>query len=155
MSRRSLLIGGGTVVAGMELPSCPNSLSTTHTHTHRYIYIYIKSARTLLTYLCPPPTTGLIAAPYLGFDLPNPFRTPGVQNIEKRFTAGGGSPTHTPATASKRGNQDVVEGNQDKHKGLGTKYWQDNYGEQRTEVGAVVSPPLPRVLLFLFYNPAW
>ena len=35
---------------------------------------------------------------------PNPYKTREVQNIEDRFTAGGGSPTHTPAAGTKRGN---------------------------------------------------
>ena len=34
---------------------------------------------------------------------PNPYKTQGIQNIEDRFTAGGGHPTHTPAVASKLG----------------------------------------------------
>jgi hypothetical protein len=37
---------------------------------------------------------------------PNPYKTQGVQNIEDRFSSGGGSPTHTPAVASHRGNGD-------------------------------------------------
>jgi hypothetical protein len=34
---------------------------------------------------------------------PNPYKTQGVQNIEDRFSAGGGHPTHTPAGGTKRG----------------------------------------------------
>lgn len=34
---------------------------------------------------------------------PNPYKTREAQNIEDRFTAGGGAPNHTPATATKRG----------------------------------------------------
>ena len=34
---------------------------------------------------------------------PNPYKTQGVQNIEDRFSSGGGSPTHTPAAGSQRG----------------------------------------------------
>lgn len=34
---------------------------------------------------------------------PNPYKTQGVQNIEDRFSAGGGHPTHTPGFATKRG----------------------------------------------------
>jgi hypothetical protein len=40
---------------------------------------------------------------------PNPYKTQGVQNIEDRFSAGGGSPTHTPAVASHRGNGDNLQ----------------------------------------------
>lgn len=34
---------------------------------------------------------------------PNPYKTQGVQNIEDRFSSGGGHPTHTPGTATQRG----------------------------------------------------
>jgi len=34
---------------------------------------------------------------------PNPYKTQGVQNIEDRYSAGGGHPTHTPAVASRLG----------------------------------------------------
>jgi len=34
---------------------------------------------------------------------PDPYKTQGVQNIEDRFSAAGGSPTHTPAGGSKMG----------------------------------------------------
>ncbi|CAN9091878.1 unnamed protein product [Alternaria alternata] len=33
---------------------------------------------------------------------PNPYKTQGVQNIEDRFSSGGGHPTHTPAGGSQR-----------------------------------------------------
>ena len=34
---------------------------------------------------------------------PNPYKTQGIQNIEDRFSSGGGHPTHAPAQASMRG----------------------------------------------------
>lgn len=34
---------------------------------------------------------------------PNPYKTREVQNIEDRFTAGGGTPYSTPAAGTKRG----------------------------------------------------
>jgi hypothetical protein len=34
---------------------------------------------------------------------PNPYKTQGVENIENRFSSGGGHPTHAPAQASMRG----------------------------------------------------
>ena len=34
---------------------------------------------------------------------PNPYKTQGVQNIEDRYTAGGGQPNHQPGTATARG----------------------------------------------------
>ena len=39
---------------------------------------------------------------------PNPYKTQGVQNIEDRFSAGGGSPTHTPAGGTKRGTSGFI-----------------------------------------------
>ena len=40
---------------------------------------------------------------------PNPYKTREVQNIEDRFTAGGGAPNHTPAAGTKRGTQSRIE----------------------------------------------
>lgn len=34
---------------------------------------------------------------------PNPYKTQGIENIENRFSSGGGNPTHAPAQASQRG----------------------------------------------------
>lgn len=34
---------------------------------------------------------------------PNPYKTREVQNIEDRFSAGGGTPHHTPGVATMRG----------------------------------------------------
>lgn len=34
---------------------------------------------------------------------PNPYKTQGVQNIEDRYSSGGGHPTHTPAGGTQRG----------------------------------------------------
>jgi hypothetical protein len=39
---------------------------------------------------------------------PNPYKTQGVQNIEDRFSAGGGHPTHTPAQGTKRGTNNTL-----------------------------------------------
>ncbi|KAH8731360.1 hypothetical protein GQ44DRAFT_325721 [Phaeosphaeriaceae sp. PMI808] len=55
---------------------------------------------------------------------PNPYKTQGVQNIEGRFSAGGGHPTHTPATATKRGSSsDDESGTQDGHKGPDSEHF--------------------------------
>lgn len=37
---------------------------------------------------------------------PDPYKTRGVQNIEDRFSAGGGHPNHAPAQASERGSSE-------------------------------------------------
>jgi hypothetical protein len=42
---------------------------------------------------------------------PNPYKTQGVQNIEDRFSSGGGSPTHTPAGGTKRGTSGIFPDN--------------------------------------------
>ncbi|KAL8908826.1 MAG: hypothetical protein Q9207_000552 [Kuettlingeria erythrocarpa] len=62
------------------------------------------------------------------------FRTFGVQNIEKRFTAGGGAPNHTPGQATKLGSHTDVTGNQLNHKGVGTPQHEEKIAEQRPEV---------------------
>ena len=73
-------------------------------------------------------------APYLGIELPNPFRTPAVQNIESRYSAGGGSQTHLPGAATKRGDYDNVVPNIDSHKGVGTKHFQEKVADQKGNV---------------------
>lgn len=40
---------------------------------------------------------------------PNPYKTQGVQNIEDRFSAAGGHPTHTPGTATKMGTISILK----------------------------------------------
>ena len=77
------------------------------------------------------PQTG--AAYYFNF-----LRTPGVNNIEKRFSSGGATPDHTPAAATPRGNSDQVIGNQDSHKGLGTSTHEEKIGEQRPQVSRAI-----------------
>ena len=70
--------------------------------------------------------------PYTG--LPNPFRTTGVENIEKRYSSGGGSKNHLPATATKRGDHDHVEGNTETAKGIGSPHHQEHFGGQKPDV---------------------
>jgi len=67
--------------------------------------------------------------------LPNPFRTPGVSNIETRWSSGGGAQNHTPGTATKRGSHDAVVGNVETSKGMGTPHWEEHIGGQKPEVG--------------------
>lgn len=62
------------------------------------------------------------------------FRSYGVQNIERRFSAGGGSPSHTPGAATKLGDMSNVTSGQEKSTGRGTPYHQEKFGEQRPEV---------------------
>ena len=38
------------------------------------------------------------------------FKTPGVRNIERRHTAAGGGPTHTPASGTRMGDENDVRG---------------------------------------------
>lgn len=45
------------------------------------------------------------------------FKTPGVRNIERRHTAAGGADNHTPAIASKLGDETSVDGRQETQKG--------------------------------------
>ena len=69
--------------------------------------------------------------------LPNPFRTPGVGNIEKRYSAAGGAPNHQPSTASPLGHPDKIEGNTVTHKGIGTPYHKEKYQEQKPDVSVL------------------
>ncbi|KAK0516229.1 hypothetical protein JMJ35_000832 [Cladonia borealis] len=65
--------------------------------------------------------------------LPNPFYTPGVQNIEKRYSSLGGAKNHQPAVATKKGDSEDVVGRQETQKGMGTPYHQEKIGEQRSD----------------------
>ena len=67
--------------------------------------------------------------------LPNPMRTTGVANIEKRYSSGGASPSHTPGSATPRGKIDQVTGNQEKSKGIGTPHYEENIGDQKKQAG--------------------
>ena len=61
------------------------------------------------------------------------MRTTGVENIERRYTAGGASPTQTPGVATKLGNQEDVVGNQSNSTGVGTENFKENISNQRTD----------------------
>lgn len=67
--------------------------------------------------------------------LPNPMRTTGVANIEKRYSSGGASPSHTPGSATPRGKVDQVIGNQEKSKGIGTPHYEEHIGDQKKQAG--------------------
>ena len=69
--------------------------------------------------------------------LPNPFYTPGVQNIEKRYSALGGAKNHQPAVATKKGDSEDVMGRQETHKGMGTPFHKEKYEEQKGDVSQV------------------
>jgi len=64
----------------------------------------------------------------------NPLRTPGVSNIEKRFSSGGGTPDHTPAVASPRGRPNQVHGKQEGETGINTPHYAEKIGEQTPQV---------------------
>ncbi|KAL8764389.1 MAG: hypothetical protein Q9184_000094 [Pyrenodesmia sp. 2 TL-2023] len=76
---------------------------------------------------------GCLIALFLSPYSPTLFRSYGVQNIEKRYTAGGGAPNHQPGSATKLGSHSDVTGKQLDHKGMGTPHHQEKVGEQRPE----------------------
>ncbi|KAI9670386.1 MAG: hypothetical protein M1817_004429 [Caeruleum heppii] len=66
------------------------------------------------------------------------FRTPGVKNIENAFSRGGGTKTHTPAIATKRGDSEHVTGgaaNQDQKQGIDSTSFQNKFGDQKPKPG--------------------
>ncbi|KAI8936009.1 hypothetical protein NX059_007511 [Plenodomus lindquistii] len=68
---------------------------------------------------------------------PNPYKTQGVQNIEDRFSAGGGSPTHTPAGASKLGTRSATD-NESRYEsqnkgGPESEHFKGNISDQQSE----------------------
>ncbi|KAK4697968.1 hypothetical protein P7C71_g181, partial [Lecanoromycetidae sp. Uapishka_2] len=79
---------------------------------------------------------GVVVGGYALFEftpLPNPFYTPGVQNIEKRYSSGGGAKNHLPGSATKRGDPESVSGNTEKAKGIGSPHYQENIGSQKAD----------------------
>ncbi|KAF1360183.1 hypothetical protein EJ07DRAFT_116067 [Lizonia empirigonia] len=69
------------------------------------------------------------------FWFPNPYKTQGVENIENRFSAGGGHPTHTPAQASMRGSSTDNEGRKEggSNKGPDSEHFKANHSSQQSE----------------------
>jgi len=61
------------------------------------------------------------------------LKTPGVQNIEHRYSSGGGSKDHLPGAATPRGNPDNVEGNTVKHQGVGSTAFGENISSQKPD----------------------
>jgi len=65
------------------------------------------------------------------------LKTPGVQNIEDRYTSAGGSPNHTPGTASPLGSKDKAAGNVHKEQGVATDKFKDEIAGQKPAPGGV------------------
>ncbi|KAF2652079.1 hypothetical protein K491DRAFT_695903 [Lophiostoma macrostomum CBS 122681] len=77
---------------------------------------------------------------------PNPYKTPGTQNVEDRFTAGGGTPYHTPAVATKRGDSKNTESRMETpKKGPDTEHFQERFDDQKL-------PSQPNVFPGKFYE---
>ncbi|KAF2094161.1 hypothetical protein NA57DRAFT_80578 [Rhizodiscina lignyota] len=66
----------------------------------------------------------------------NIFSTPGTKQIEDRFSAGGGSDTHTPAQATPRGRPEMTQGAAGS-RGVDSKYFKENYASQLDDSGPV------------------
>ncbi|KAK7184178.1 uncharacterized protein CC84DRAFT_1102093 [Paraphaeosphaeria sporulosa] len=63
---------------------------------------------------------------------PNPYKTREVQNIEDRFTAGGGTPYSTPAAGTPRGDpKDTTLRQTSEHKGPQTDHFKENFSSQK------------------------
>ncbi|OQO07450.1 hypothetical protein B0A48_07147 [Cryoendolithus antarcticus] len=62
----------------------------------------------------------------------NAFQTPGVTNIGDRFSAGGGSNTHTPGVATPRGNAAATTSNQETMNGVGTSAFEAKHGDMKS-----------------------
>ncbi|KAL8975728.1 MAG: hypothetical protein Q9197_000070 [Variospora fuerteventurae] len=76
---------------------------------------------------------GCLVAFYFSPYSPTLFRSYGVQNIENRYSAGGGSHNHSPGQATKLGDSSHVTGNQIAPKGMGTPHYQEKIGGQKPE----------------------
>ncbi|KAG8623076.1 hypothetical protein KVT40_008052 [Elsinoe batatas] len=61
----------------------------------------------------------------------NPMVTPGVKQIEDRWSSGGGTTKHTPGVATPRGNSKLNEPDQIKGRGLPTEHYKNNVSDQK------------------------
>ncbi|KAK5122469.1 hypothetical protein LTR85_004053 [Meristemomyces frigidus] len=61
----------------------------------------------------------------------NLFETPGTKNIGDSWSRGGGSNTHTPGAATKRGDKDMTVSTQENPKGIDTPHFQKTQNEQK------------------------
>jgi hypothetical protein len=90
---------------------------------------------------------------------PNPYKTREVQNIEDRFSAGGGSTHHTPGAGTMRGDASNIESRQmGEEKGPQSDYHKKNISEQQSEVshGGAGDEARRKLTLFnsLFFPPS-
>lgn len=66
---------------------------------------------------------------------PNPYKTQGMENIEKAHTRGGGTPNSTPATATERGNEsDTTKRDASGYQGPDSKRFDKSINDQKSEV---------------------
>ncbi|ORY12085.1 hypothetical protein BCR34DRAFT_600841 [Clohesyomyces aquaticus] len=66
---------------------------------------------------------------------PNPYKTQATQNVEGRFVAGGGHPTHTPGGGTPHGPS--TEARNINGTGVGTQHHADHVADQRGDDAGV------------------
>ncbi|KAI9880400.1 MAG: hypothetical protein M1830_003440 [Pleopsidium flavum] len=77
---------------------------------------------------------GLAVFQYTGLNpISRIFRTPGVENIENRFSSGGGTKTHIPGAATRRGDSENVSSGAQKDQGIGSDKFREKVGEQKPD----------------------
>jgi len=78
---------------------------------------------------------GLVGLQSAGLNpIGNIFRSPGVKNIEDRYSSGGGAKTHLPGSATPLGRSDLVTGNTEQQQGIGTEKFAKSQGDQKPAV---------------------
>ncbi|KAI9818122.1 MAG: hypothetical protein M1827_000747 [Pycnora praestabilis] len=65
--------------------------------------------------------------------LPAFTKTPGVSNIEDRFSSGGGTATHVPGAATPTGNKDNVTPRSERAQGVGEEKFKEKIADQRPD----------------------
>ncbi|KAM3414580.1 hypothetical protein BST61_g9738 [Cercospora zeina] len=66
----------------------------------------------------------------------NMFETHGAQNVANAYSRGGGSKTHLPGVATKRGEQsdtDDTRSRQENPRGIDTEYFKENQASQKSD----------------------
>ncbi|KAL1393278.1 hypothetical protein HDK64DRAFT_304405 [Phyllosticta capitalensis] len=70
----------------------------------------------------------------------NLFETPATRGVAEAFTAGGGSPTHTPAAGNAtRSRTEVRQRREGEGVGLGSKHFHENHAAQRADAPNVIA----------------
>ncbi|MCJ1299404.1 hypothetical protein MMC08_002196 [Hypocenomyce scalaris] len=81
---------------------------------------------------------GLLALQFTSLNpLGSMLTTPGVRNVEDRFSAGGAKKSHTPGAATPTGSGEREDARTTKDQGVGSNQYEKDVAEQRPDPGGL------------------